>query len=53
MEEFTIKVFKECSPVILQAESEAEAKAIIESRIETDKLVFHVTQIKYQKKYLG
>ncbi len=49
MEEFTIKVFKECSPEILQAESEAEAKAIIESRIETNKLVFHVTQINIRK----
>ena len=49
MEEFSIKVSKESSPEIIQAESEDEAKAIISSRIETDKLVFHVTQINIRK----
>ena len=49
MKEFSIKVFQECNIDNIKAENEAEAKAIIESRIETDKLVFHVTQINIRK----
>ena len=45
MKEFSIKVFQECNIDNIKAENEAEAKAIIQSRIETNKLVFHVTQM--------
>ena len=45
MQDFTIKVVQACEPISIKAESESEAKAIIEQRIKENKLTFAATQI--------
>ena len=45
MQDFTIKVFQACEPITIKAESESEAKAIIEQRLKENKLEFAATQI--------
>ena len=45
MQNFTIKVFQACEPISIKAESESEAKAIIEQRLKENKLAFATTQI--------
>jgi len=43
MQDFTIKVVQACEPISIKAESESEAKAIIEQRIKENKLAFATT----------
>ena len=45
MQNFTIRVFQACEPISIKAESESEAKAIIEQRLKENKLAFATTQI--------
>ena len=45
MQDFTIKIVQACEPISIKAESESEAKAIIEQRIKEKKLTFAATQI--------
>ena len=45
MQDFTIKVVQACEPISIKAESESEAKAIIEQRLKENKLTFAATQI--------
>ena len=45
MQDFTINVIQACEHISIKAESESEAKAIIEQRIKENKLTFAATQI--------
>lgn len=45
MENFTVKVLQECKPLVVKAESESEAKAIIENRLQENRLEIYSTQI--------
>ena len=45
MQDFTIKVVQDYKPVSIKAESESEAKVIIEQRMKENKLEFAGAQI--------